>query len=326
MPLDCSNPNCGASVSVVIPCYNAQRWLAEAIESCLAQTYKNIEIIVVDDGSTDNSAEIARGFGANVALVQQPNRGGCAARNVGFARTTGDFIQFLDADDVLLPSKIERQVRWLIEHDADAVYGDWRHQYHDENGSFWLADPNISEDQHDVLAALLSGWWVSPAALLFRRKIVTTVGGWDETLAAAQDRDFFTRVAIETERIAYQPNCDSIYRRYGAVTISTGSRERYAFSHLAVLRKIEHLLKEQGRLELRYRECLARSYFYIARNIYPFDAALARETERHIRSLDPIFTPKERWVYRQCYNLFGFTRAEQLAAAKKSVSEFVGRW
>src|ERR1700722_9877011 len=102
-------------VSIIIPCYNAERWVQEAVESCLNQSYPNIEIIVVDDGSTDRSLEILRRYGPRIKLKSGPNRGGNVARNQGFALSSGRYIQYLDADDYLEPDKIARQVRFLDE-------------------------------------------------------------------------------------------------------------------------------------------------------------------------------------------------------------------
>lgn len=90
-------------VSILIPCYNSERFVAETLDSCLAQTYRNIEIIVVDDGSTDNSFAIAKSFESNIIKVyRQDNSGACAARNYAFRKSSGEYIVYLDADDILL--------------------------------------------------------------------------------------------------------------------------------------------------------------------------------------------------------------------------------
>lgn len=93
-------------VSVIIPCYNAERWVAEAIQSCLDQTYSPIEVIVIDDGATDRSLEVIKSFGQRIRWETGPNRGGNCARNRGLALSKGQYVQFLDADDYLLPEKL----------------------------------------------------------------------------------------------------------------------------------------------------------------------------------------------------------------------------
>src|SRR2546421_11836378 len=116
--------------SIIIPCYNAERWVAEAIRSALDQTYAPIEVIVIDDGSTDKSLEVIKSFGNMIRWESGPNRGGSHARNRGFESSSGKYIQFLDADDYLLSQKIETQVAFLEKTGADVVYGDWRYKWH----------------------------------------------------------------------------------------------------------------------------------------------------------------------------------------------------
>src|ERR1700732_3161240 len=110
-------------VSILIPCYNAERWVAQAIESALAQTWSEKEVIVMDDGSRDGSLEVIKSFGARIVWETGPNRGGNVARNRLLELARGEWLQYLDADDYLLPLKIERQVTFLREHPAcDVVY------------------------------------------------------------------------------------------------------------------------------------------------------------------------------------------------------------
>lgn len=148
-------------VSIIIPCFNAERWLREAIDSVLNQTYPTIEVIIIDDGSTDASLDITKQYGDRIIWETGPNRGGNHARNRGFALSKGNYIQYLDADDYLLPHKIERQVEFLEAVKADVVYGDWQHQYHLPNGKVFLDKIKISGKQPDILESLLADWWLS---------------------------------------------------------------------------------------------------------------------------------------------------------------------
>ena len=309
--------------SVVIPCYNAERWVGEAIESCLSQTYPRVEIIAVDDGSTDGSAEILRSYGGRIHLVSGRNRGGNHARNRGFALSQGEYIQFLDADDYLLPEKLERQVAFLEQSGADVVYGDWRHQFHELDGSSYLGDVQISGHQEDVLESLLEGWWVANNALLFRRQVVIDSGGWDEALMAAQDRDLFTMVALRGSDIRYQAGCYSVYRRHGGVSTAAWTRigsknhVRWLESHRQVLEKVEALLVEADRLAPCYRRALAKSYFSLARNYYDLDRAMYRTLVDRTLSLHPGFEPNESPFYNSAWRLLGFETADKLASYRR---------
>src|SRR3954463_8415699 len=105
-------------VSIIIPCFNAERYVGDAIRSALAQTYDSIEVIVIDDGSTDGSLKVIKSFGDAVRIESQPNAGACAARNHGIDLARGEYVQFLDADDLLHPEKIARQMEGRSGDDA----------------------------------------------------------------------------------------------------------------------------------------------------------------------------------------------------------------
>ena len=259
-------------VSVVIPCFNAQRWLKEAIDSCLQQTYPQIEIIVIDDGSTDNSLDIIKSYGRQIIWESFPeNRGGCYARNRAFSLSKGEYIQFLDADDYILPEKIARQIDFLETTEADVVYGDWRHQLHLPDGTSTLEKIRISGEQEDILESLLANWWTAVASLLYKRSAIENSDGWDENLAVVQDKDFFISVVMNGAKVAYQPGCYSIYRRYGNVTVSTMSKSRWINSHCIVLKKIEKKLLDSHKLSDNYRFAIAQCYFKLARDSLRFD-------------------------------------------------------
>lgn len=111
-----------ALVSIIIPCFNGAPYVEECVDSCLSQTHPKVEIIVVDDGSTDGSVNILKSYGSTICLIEQQNQGAPAARNAGFAQSKGEFIQFLDADDAILPDKLEKQVAFLNTNpDVDVV-------------------------------------------------------------------------------------------------------------------------------------------------------------------------------------------------------------
>jgi glycosyltransferase involved in cell wall biosynthesis len=259
-------------VSIIIPCYNCDKWVQQAVESGLNQTYPNIEIVVVDDGSTDGSLEVLRQFLPRIRLETGPNRGGNVARNRAFELSTGEYVQYLDADDYLELDKTARQIRFLEETRADVVYGDWRYRRHLRDSSFsYLDKTEISGVQQDIIASLLSGWWVGPGAVLYTRRVVKQVGGWDETLRAAQDKDFFTSVALSGAKIQYQPGCCYIYRQYGAVTVSSSGLARWVESHSISLEKSKLALARSGRLTDKYRTALAVGYFGLARGTTYYD-------------------------------------------------------
>ena len=302
-------------VSVIIPCFNAERWLREAIDSALNQTYPSVEVIVIDDGSTDTSLEIIKSYGDKLTWESGPNKGGNHARNRGFAISKGDFIQFLDADDYLLPEKIDRQVSFLSQTKADVVYGDWRHQYHLSNGDSYLEEIKISGVQPDILESLLADWWVSPACLLMRRSAVENSGGWNENLKVGQDRDFFISLVMNGAKVVYQPGCYSIYRRYGNTTVSTSSKSKYLESHLYIVKNVEQKLSEMGKLSNSYRCAIAQSYFKLARCYLTTNYVKYSELLDKVLILCPNFKPDSRdrtIIYNLAQNVMGFPRLEKI--------------
>lgn len=315
-------------VSVIIPCFNAQRWLAEAIDSCLQQSYPELEIVVVDDGSTDNCLEIIKSYGDKIIWDSGPNKGGNYARNRGFTLASGEYIQYLDADDYLLPEKIERQVRFLEKTGADVVYGDWRHRQHLSNGRTFLEPIKVSGAQADIFESLLAGWWVSPASLLFRRAAVESSGGWDESLKAGQDRDFFISVVMNGAKVVYQPGCHSIYRRYGNTTVSTSSKTKWLENQLLILKKVETKLSQLDKLSIKYRQALAQSYFSIARNYLDSEYYHYLKFLNKALSLDPKFkanSSERTFVYSFIQSIFGFRGAEKFTIFIKRTKPFLAK-
>lgn len=169
-------------VSVVIPVCNGERYLREALESVFAQGHRPIEVIVIDDGSTDNSAEIASSFDSTVSVIRQQNQGPAAARNRGIEASSGEFIAFLDADDLWLPEKLDRQVAHFKAHpDLDIVGARQR--------NFWM--PEVSEEQGASSEDDADGQ--SSQVLLIRRSAFDRVGLLDERLAHRDAMDWLLR-------------------------------------------------------------------------------------------------------------------------------------
>ena len=174
-------------VSVIIPLYNQRRFVGEAIQSALGQSYGNVEVIVVDDGSTDDPARILEQYGSSIKVVSQENKGLAGARNTGIRHSTGEYLQFLDADDILYPNKIEIQLRFSLEKRADATYCELDRLLHDTREITHTSGENIS----DFFLHLYCAWNRYPApihSLLFRKSLFDRVGVFPEDLRSNEDR------------------------------------------------------------------------------------------------------------------------------------------
>lgn len=196
-------------VSVIIPAYNAEGFIAEAIQSVLEQTYQSYEIIVVDDGSTDKTKDILKGFNSQICCLYQENRGPSAARNAGIAVSQGTYICFLDSDDLWIPHKLEAQLEFLESHqDIDLVFSD--HQdFAEEDEDFVVPCSFLDEKKkrfgeglvtevpiHDAFLKLVQENFISTPTVMLKKTCFGKVGLFDENLWSVEDRDLWLRVAV----------------------------------------------------------------------------------------------------------------------------------
>lgn len=192
------------SISVIIPAYNAACFIAQAIESAIRQTCKPSQIIIVDDGSSDATADIAEGFGPPVQVLRQTNKGVSAARNIGIAKATGDLIAFLDADDLWRPTKLEQQLALLQAYpEAGTVICDELH-FTEEEGvivpTFFATVSCTAQLQNPALlikplSVLIKEPIIPTSGLLVRNNILKAAGLFDENLSLVEDRDMWLRLA-----------------------------------------------------------------------------------------------------------------------------------
>ncbi len=171
-------------ISVIIPVYNGERFLKESIDSVFNQKYKNIEVIVVDDGSTDKSAQIAKSY-ADVRYLYQTNQGPSVARNTGIEESTGNFISFIDCDDIWYPEKLKVQIEYLNKHSNIGFVFAHRRMKIEKNidNPPWYKEKLFTND-HPVLGA---------SAILVRRKIYTKIGGYNPNYRFGENAEWLTR-------------------------------------------------------------------------------------------------------------------------------------
>lgn len=203
-------------VSIIIPLYNQKKYITQAIESTLNQTYRNIEIIVVDDGSTDSPGEIINKFKGKIKLyVHKQNKGPSLARNTGIKNSTGEYLQFLDGDDYLKKDKIEKQLEFMQKTKADISYCEVERLY-EESGERILG--KVGEiKKEDFFAHLYNSWQKNPApthSWLLKREVAESVGGFDKNLRAAEDPYFLVKVTFTGKEIKYFPYLGCVYRKH----------------------------------------------------------------------------------------------------------------
>ena len=210
-------------VSVIIPAYNCERYINETIESVLAQTFSDLELIVIDDGSTDRTCELVAAYGCPVRLLHQPNAGVCAARNHGLREARGQYLCLMDHDDYWFPDKLARQVEIMRSHpDCGLVYSQFILWHSDQAGRFSSPESFDLTAFGDGIDDEFSGWiyhqllldcWVLTSTAMIRREVFARCGDFDESLPYSEDWDLWLRISQAYPFIKLkQPN--TLYRQH----------------------------------------------------------------------------------------------------------------
>ena len=269
-------------VSVIVPTYNRADLIIHTLQSILAQTYRPIEILVVDDGSIDNTRQIVEQFAAGsdpelqVRYFYQGNKGVSAARNKGLAECLGEFIQFLDSDDLLDQNKFSIQITELKKHpEMDFIYS---------SSARFLSDPKNGLKPYtgfkcdDFLVVCIGRHplpWCTDSGI-YRRRVVSKIGPWDEELYCFEDWEYHFRLCLSTAKIGFLPGIMSFVRSDPHLQITnTEFTGRWLASAVLAINKISAQLKSRGLMwDDRIANALARAFFQIGRR-----AALLGETQ-----------------------------------------------
>lgn len=303
-------------VSILIPCHNAEKWLAETLTSAINQTWQSTEVIVVDDGSTDNSLAIARKFQSNtVKVFSQANQGASAARNLALQQAQGDFIQYLDADDLLSPRKIEQQMKLLQQNSSGYVAsGAWTRFYNDISEAAFKPQPlwqNLNPTDW-LICAWEHNNMMHPAAWLIPRAIAERAGVWNETLTLNDDGEYFSRIVLASKGVKFC-SAAKVYYRSGIQGSLSGSKSADAWMSLwrSLQLDRDHLLKVEN--TYRTRRVCANRFQRMIYDLYPKYPRLLKQIEAEIlqlggSDLPPVGSPR----FHQVSHLFGWKLAKRL--------------
>ena len=258
-------------VTAIVPCYNREKYIFATILSVLDQTFKDIDVVVVDDGCTDGSRKVLEQFSDRIRLLEHPgraNRGQSASINLGLANSSGEFVAILDSDDLWAPTKIAEQVSHLDCHaDAGMVYGNG-HAIDGDGRELYRIYDDAHRELNQPSRLLEDCYLLIPSNSLVRRSVFDAAGRFDETLRSGQDHDMAIRIA-EVTKLAYVNATWFYYRRHGdsisakradlrwrtGFKILAKAKERYPYSRRTVRRRLGVLhfrlgqtLLEDGRL------------------------------------------------------------------------------
>ena len=308
-------------VSIIIPAYNCQQWISQSIESALAQTWPNKEIIVVDDGSTDNTLSIAKRYESkSLKVVHQENRGAAAARNTGLKLAQGDYIQYLDADDLLAPDKIEYQIR-LSEEESNVVL------FSSSFGIFYVSPKRAKFKPTSLWRDLPpSDWlctkfkenlWMNPAVWLVSRELTDLAGPWDERLSLDDDGEYFCRMIRFSKKIKFVERAKVFYRQWDPGSLSRLKSDRACNSLLLSLKLCTKYLLDLEDSERTRRACSQliqtwASYFYGKEKLWAEACNLVAEFGGDLSR------PKLSWKYVPIKWAFGFRTARKIQSIVKA--------
>jgi len=316
-------------VSILIPLYNAEKYFSETMESLLAQTYKNIEIIIVNDGSTDKSLQIAKNYEnsyKHIKVYTQKNSGAPTARNKAFKMSNGKYIQYFDADDLMSYNKIENQMNAFREHNFDPDISStclWGY-FEQDISTFRAREQITNRSYHDPLQLLIDSWenreYYIGQIWLFSRKLHLRIGSWDESLLKNQDGEFFTRVAYASKQTVFVYESIVYYRRDNEHSISKTIQDKNLLSEVKAYHSYCNIVK--SKLEKKdVRRALVILYSKIIEEHYPEHKLTVKEAHFKIKELgydEPLieFSYKYKWGVK----IFGVCRTLKLRRWKRLVA------
>lgn len=270
-------------VSIITPCYNSKPYIQKTIESVLQQTYKNIEYIIIDDGSNDGSWEIIKSYGSKINSFQTKNLGACHARNLGYKKTIGHYLLFLDSDDIISKDMIHELVKITSDYPESIIASPWSRIK--KNGVKWVErDTGVEKlpPENDPILGWISGWYFPPCSILWPKKVYSELGGWDESLYANQDGDIMLRALLNGAELRVSNRGKSFYRIHDDHTMSISkdiASKKALVSRMKVLDKVVTKLIDLGRLHI-YNEAIGIAYHKLARNNILLNKKLANECIR----------------------------------------------
>ena len=318
-------------VSILIPAYNAEKWIAESLQSAIAQTWPRKETIVVDDGSTDRTAEVARRFASKeVKVVSTANRGLSAAVNYGFSLCQGNYIQELDSDDLLSPDKIERQLAALGPEDSKRVLlsSPWAHFHYRPHRARFIQN-SLWQDLTPVewlFRKLNENLHMQNATWLVSREVAEAAGPWDENLHYDQDGEYYSRVLMASEKTRFVPEGRIFYRMSSSDRVSyigvshkkKASLLRSMKLHVQYLRSMEESERVRKAC-LKYLGIWSDQFYPEEPDMFAELQALAEDLQGHLD------TPSLRWKYAWMEAVFGSKAARWAQRTIPEAKSWVNR-
>ncbi len=311
-------------VSILIPAYNAGPWIGEAIESALAQTWPHTEVIVVDDGSRDDTLAVAKCFASDrVRILSHANCGASRTRNRALESARGDYIQWLDADDVLTPEKVAMQMRRVGAAGPRVLLSsEWARFYYRSDRVAYEAGPLWADlaPAEWIQTKMESNTYMAIESWLVSRELAERAGPWDAQLSADDDGDYFARVVAASERVCFVPGARSLCRLANPHSLSAARRsQRWLNSQFqSIAQQVATLraLEDSPRSRAAALAVLQRCFICF----YPECPELVGRARRLAAELGgSLEDPHLSWKYGWIRRLFGWGAAKRAQAGLPSL-------
>jgi glycosyltransferase involved in cell wall biosynthesis len=298
-----------APVSVVIPCYNASPYITATLASVFAQQNASFEVVLVDDGSQDGSADLVEARFPEVTVYRTANQGPSAARNFGTERSSGEFVQYLDADDLLARDKLNRQLDLLQTTGADIAYGDWLRFRTQPDGAKVVLERFARQLGSAPDIDLMGGFWCPPAAYLIRRSAIERTDGWLTRFPVIQDARFMLDCALQGARFVYCAGDAAEYRVHSGGSVSTRSRIAFLDDCLRNGLEIRDWWESRGELDQERRTAVVEVLDMVANASVGLDAKLFQQACASVDAIRLTHPPQWPLKKRTAVTLIGYRPA-----------------
>jgi glycosyltransferase involved in cell wall biosynthesis len=308
-------------VTVAIPVFNCERWIGSTIEAALDQTWPRSEVIVVDDGSNDRTSDICESFGNRIRFLRQTNRGGNAARNLALHQASGEWIQYLDADDSLHPTKIQSQIE-VAAPDSDIICSPVTTEHWSENRLIGETEQQLGPNP-DWYALWLRWNMPQTGGCLWRKSALSKIGGWNEAFRFNQDYELYFRALTADLRFQFVDAPLAVYRIWSENTVCRKDKTAVISGITELVHQFLDWLRSVGRWTPEYERLASLGFFSLARTLAVRDLRIADQyyKERKREGLMQTHPGAAPLKYRLALKCFGFRNAEQLARVSRSFQE-----
>lgn len=297
-------------ITVIIPCFNSRETIVKCVDSVFNQTYRNLEIICINDGSADETLSILTDIKSSspfpFTIINQQNQGACAARNAGLQIATGDYIQFLDADDELKPEKIKNQVALLAAHKSvDLIIAPYENKMKNDVKLFLC-------HTSDFWSALIIGRAGFTGSNLFSRKIIIAAGGWNNKQQSSQETELLFRIFKKSANIIFSDKIETIKNDRAFGSISSTNKEENWERAIALRIEINTYLKTTDALKAERETAFKQMIFDSIRTLYYLnqEKAIGLYYSLVNEKFAPVKSDATSGIYLLFYRILGFKNTQ----------------